>query len=457
MLIFLIGYLKVWIAVPLSALIVIGLICSVKHVETNTFQLRSFSYKTVIVLLILLIWVFMAGIGGYIWQNRWDHMFRNALFEDLVRYQWPVCNGNVGLCYYFGFWLPAALFGKIFGIEFGYFFQVVWAYLGLSIIFFLICQRFNKVRINYVLVFIFFSGLDVVVYLANEFGNSPLDVISGILNGRHMELLLKLFNSSSNTTLLFWLYNQCIPFWLGFSLMLQQKNNKSIFFIFSLLLLFCPFPCVGLVPYVAYRALKDMITEKTIKNIFTFQNLISIPIALVVALFYSTNNSANQISLLPFSLGVLIRFLLYMVTEYICYLVFIYRFNKNDVGLRVLFITNCFLPFLVMGKDYDFAWRTCIPLSFYLMLLVIKALNEDGASTKVKACLLVMLCFGAITPVNEMIRTVRKESCIISRNINENPRSDSLNSIFDKENNPCYNNFIGSTDSFFFRYLCKTD
>ena len=48
------------------------------------------------------------------------------------------------------------------------------------------------------------------------------------------------FSSASNTTLLFWVYNQIIPFWLVFLLLLRQTNNRTRLFVFMLMLLYSP-------------------------------------------------------------------------------------------------------------------------------------------------------------------------------------------------------------------------
>lgn len=56
--------------------------------------------------------------------------------------------------------------------------------------------------------------------------------------------------------LLFWLYNQIIPFWVGIMLLLQQKNSKSIALIYAMLMLYAPFPLVTLAPIMIYLVLK---------------------------------------------------------------------------------------------------------------------------------------------------------------------------------------------------------
>jgi len=45
--------------------------------------------KLIPMFLILVFLIFYSGIGSYTFQNN-DHLYRNAMFRDLVKYEWPV-------------------------------------------------------------------------------------------------------------------------------------------------------------------------------------------------------------------------------------------------------------------------------------------------------------------------------------------------------------------------------
>lgn len=118
--IFLIGWLKPYVAVPLAVGLIIALVLAVRD---DAFQQECLQYRTLfIVLEIVCVWILLAGIGGYVWQTP-DHRFRNTIFSELINSDWPVIgtafiDGSIqhrGLCYYFGIWLPAALVGKVWG------------------------------------------------------------------------------------------------------------------------------------------------------------------------------------------------------------------------------------------------------------------------------------------------------------------------------------------------------
>ena len=142
-LIFVLGWLKLYVAIPVAALLIYSSVVFLKNIPNGTaipVRIKNRKY-TVLIIVIIIGWVVLSGVGGFTWQNTWDHKFRNALFMDLVSKPWPVIQGDLGLCYYIGFWMPAAVVGKFFGLEMGYLFQLIWACIGVIIAVFLIFKK----------------------------------------------------------------------------------------------------------------------------------------------------------------------------------------------------------------------------------------------------------------------------------------------------------------------------
>ena len=114
-LLFLLFWVRPILSVPLSLAVAYGFFQTLRNARPLQIDFKSQQKKLAVIFILLLLWVISSGIGGLVWQNRWDHMYRNALFHDLVRYDWPVVNFEGAtprsLCYYIGFWLPSALFG----------------------------------------------------------------------------------------------------------------------------------------------------------------------------------------------------------------------------------------------------------------------------------------------------------------------------------------------------------
>ena len=471
-LLFMAYWIKPLISVPVIALFLFGLYQTYRN--TNPFQLggKHSGVTIAIIALVLLCWVVLSGVGGLVWQNRWDHMFRNALFSDQVKYAWPVIDTSLSasrmLCYNFGFWLPSALVGKLFGLQAGDVFQTVWAFIGVALAFAFICERLGKISIPALVIFILFSGLDILLFFLGKIHSGTLQTaLPELLAGTHLELKLYQFSSASNTTLLFWVYNQIIPFWLVFLLLLRQTNNRTRLFVFMLMLLYSPFPAVGCLPMVVYQFLqKSNFTDASGKKSFrtflrstlTVANVTGLIVCLIIALFYMSNIATGSVGLIKINAGSIMEFALYFATEYFVFLVFILLYKKADALYWVLMGSMVVFSFITLGNNYDFGWRTCIPAAFYTMLLVMQIFSnpEPGKKYKrLKFALIAVLVLGSVTPAMEMLRTVEHTAAYVSGASAEPLNSNTLDTVFDQANNKCYDNFIGTTDSVFAKYLMR--
>src|SRR3972149_5242277 len=131
--IFCMGWLRLSIAIPVTALILWVLWQLLKHSPDNLFPISNSQFP-IYLLLLTGLWVFLSGVGGYAFQN-WDHHWRNAVLRDLINYDWPVVYSSAErgpfkmLIYYVGYWLPAALAGKLLGWKFAKFFLFFWTWL----------------------------------------------------------------------------------------------------------------------------------------------------------------------------------------------------------------------------------------------------------------------------------------------------------------------------------------
>lgn len=466
LLLFVAAWVALLIAIPLILMIFYSFYALIKNSPLEDLNYRIKRKKVLIIVGVIIAWVVLSGIGGFVWQNRYDHMFRNAIFNDLFFSNWPVVSGKelgpLTLCYYIGYWLPSALVAKIGGnINLGYIFQLIWGVIGVVIAFFLISLWLKTISYKALFVFVFFSGLDILICVWLFPMHHTMSVLSLY---SHIELLLLYFNASSNTTLLFWVYNQSIPFWVGFFLLINLKGKESLFITYSLLFLYCPFPAVGLFPCVIYWMFKDFKIDlsnlkKTFCNLLreylTIENSTGLIICLILIFFYKSNVAAGQISLLPFSLKMLYLFSLYLVFEYLVYIIFIYKRIARDKTFFILFFTMMICSFITLGEGSDFGWRTCIPFSSYLMVLVMREMVVFYDKGEIKhKLLIIVLAIGAVTPLLEINRTI--SHTIFHKNSPDPFLSDGLDSVFEKmPNGGRYVNFIGNSDSFFFKYIMR--
>lgn len=117
-LIFLCGWIKLYLAIPAIVLIFLVLY---KVNGTEVEENGLFTHKGLLVLIgcavCLMFWCILSGLGAFTSQSS-DWGKHNVLLEDLVNYKWPVrygFNGGGVMDYYIAGYLFPALLGKMLG------------------------------------------------------------------------------------------------------------------------------------------------------------------------------------------------------------------------------------------------------------------------------------------------------------------------------------------------------
>lgn len=450
-LLFLWGWMHISIAFVLSLLLLYVARRIWYGVEDRCFYVSSSVFWGG--LFFLGLWAVLSGIGRWVWQND-DHLWRNAIFNDLVNGAWPVTHEGHILCYYLGFWLPAAGLGKCFhSMWIADFFQTVWVWIGLSLFYLLIGAYLKKLRWGMLFILIFFSGIDFIGYAVSYLKTySWVDLARHYAGFPHIEWSHGNLQASSMTTQLFWVFNQAIPFWVGMMWILVHGNVKHISFVYALLLLYSPFPFVGFAPVMIYFYLKKWIADgwwAGFKNLWTIENITALGLILFIGLYYMSNVAAGESRFGSITM----RYLMFILTQYLVYLIFVFRKNRKDPVFLILTISALVFPLYGMGQGFDFCMRTNIPFIIYLMVLFMQFMYDDRVNRTLKKWALGIFILGAVTPAFEIARTVKKTSHCWRHGKPVERRLTTDDSIFDDE--LIGPNFIGSDQSFFFRYIAK--
>ena len=407
--IFLINWLNpVVAAIALIALIIIlrnifkGLLK--RDFEINKYQIFCISF-------IALLWCILAGIGGFYYQSP-DWHWRNAIFRDLINFSHPVIYDNgAALVYYFGFFLPGAVVGKLalflhsspeLAFKIGNFFNLIYSTIGIVLVFLQILLLTNAKKKQFftiIFLFIFFSGLDVLFGSGNNY------------KALHIEWHFNYFQFSSNTTLLFWVYNQTIAPWLITSLFLRRPFNISNYgFLGSIGLFFAPLPFAGLSIYLASMTIVRFVRQAIKKHLksffsdlFNIKNILSILFLFpIFYLFYSSNIAASEDVIYIFAVPIAI--MIFLLFEVGIYVFVIWRKNfKNTIFYATTF-TFMFVPFFLIGNNADFCMRASIPALFTLFILIIKYLFDNKRLLFGKCILIIALILGMVTPSLEFLR-----------------------------------------------------
>ena len=397
---FLAGWLRLIIAIPVCVIFLVSLFFLLKNRPEPTvwhIPLKK-CHILLAAFLLLAVWVFFSGQGGFSFQNS-DYHSRNAIFHDLIEKSWPVvydykaqsaqnsagimsASDTAVLTYYIAFWLPGALVGKIFGWYAANAFLYFWTLLGVVLITYFLFRTLRNAGIWSVLVLIFFSGLDILGYILLSQGKLP-----GMT--AHIEWWSGM-QYSSNTTLLFWVFNQTVTIWLAILLILNMKNSRSLFFLYAMLLLHGPFPFVGMLPIVLWKAYQghSLIQKEPdspegkrkhvilvfvewfwggIRRALTFENVAGGISVLLIIFLYLKNNISSAAS---GTNGLFSNYYLFIVFEAGLYLMTLcvdhYRKPLFWISLGSLLV----IPFFRIGASQDFCMRVSIPALFVVQLLI---------------------------------------------------------------------------------------
>ncbi len=456
----------------------------------NQFVDQHFGFTnmtTIVLFLFSMLWTYLAGMNGFYFQSSdWD--CRNAVYFDLIRYDWPVVytKNGTALVYYIGHWLPPALIAKVFqsltgsieaGRMAGRMLLWIWSSIGLTLVLLLILQFVNagtgKKKTIALFLFAFFSGLDIIGALLRDrlgFCLSP-EIL-------HLEWWMPGVQYSSITTCLFWVFNQTIIPWLITLLFLVEKNSRNYIFYGTICLLCGSFPCVGLVLLMIVKTVKSFFDNKTrrpighvMRQILSAQNVLSLffLFPVVSAYILSANTVGNSLGaensqpffFLNYKPGSIIAFI---VLEVGLYMLCIWTDHRKDPIYYCIGVTFVIAPFIHVGSSHDFCMRASIPGILILSLYVIRFLmehfsanskKENGGTNRVARVLstALIICFliGSATPFVELYRgaynVVTSHTLFLE---NQTLMTFNREEIID--------NFLSSRagDSFFFKYLSKT-
>ena len=139
LLIFLTGWLKACIGIPVALLCLFGIYLHTKTMTGGKITVKRFELPAVFAVIVL--FLILLGHNGLFFQN-FDWYKHHAVLFDLMHLKWPVIYDNDSmLTYYLGQYMVPSLIGKITGSAFILRQSVlIWNSLGLVIVYLLLSK-----------------------------------------------------------------------------------------------------------------------------------------------------------------------------------------------------------------------------------------------------------------------------------------------------------------------------
>ncbi len=314
--------------------------------------------------------------------------------------------------YYFAWYLPAALVGKIFGWAAAQVALILWSLLGLVLTLLWVQQLVRRWSWTLPVLFVFASGLDIIGYLLLHRHLPHGGEIEWWSHywGRKGDFYF-VAQYSGNTSLLYYVPNQAIAGWLATALVLHtiytRTYGKYLPICFLALLLWSPFAAVGLIPFglVAARRLR-------VKDYCTASNIVLVPAAgVILSLYYLSRAFPDKggwpvFHDFPARVLPLLLFLSLEIGVYvICVAVWIRErtaLDKQVATIAVLFLVLC--PLYSYGHYNDWVMRSSIPALFVLWIFLLRSLEKKVIRVLAYCAWLI----GASTALVEIARSVQK-------------------------------------------------
>jgi len=437
---------------------------------------------------IILCFLFSTGHGGFISASGIDIPWRNAIYQDLIKYPWPVIYeySDSALVYYITYWLVPAGISYLFDLgETGsYIVLFAWTYLGLTLFFLLICD-YLKVKKNQMvvvcLIFLFWSGLNILgMLLKSIFAKTAFQIdaynwfntwlfAGGEYNGYPLNYFIRTtFDAVSNV------YNQFIPVGIGTLLFLKFKDKIEYYAVIGLLVLpYSPLGFIGLLGLMLGMfadQYKDIIRgngyKYLAKKVFSLPNICASVTILPVFYFYFTTNlmagnekySVFYVPLHEYGLMRVGLLLLYYLVYFGIYYFLIYENNKKNPLFWISGVLLLILPFFRVGAGPDLNMNASMAPFIVVMLLVMKEIlyTWDKKCFYGKQLFLVIaLSIAMLTPLMQITNSLR--CCYLEgkRAILLDPHN--INGTLSDKNVKKFENFLSDQykESIFYKYLAK--
>lgn len=402
--IFFTGYLRPYVGIPLALLFIFAFVLSVRDctkdqekkllsrdetdIKIPVGYLIGFAVTAVVLSLV-------SGVGEFIFTLN-DHPYRRAIMNDLVNYKWPVIydyatqtnpavikeigrtSGTYAFMYYFTYWLPAALVGKIGGSFAANLALMLWNAIGIFLTFTGVSKIIGRASFTVPFVYICFAGLDVLPNIVHTF------VQWKSWNG--MEVWVPVLAYMSNFAELTSVFHQCVPCWLIMTMIMMSYNTRSLGMTGGMLFAYSPWGVIGLFPLAVVRAFSKPMraggTGRAVKNLISIINTCSCaPLLLVYTPFYLGNHSSTSIKGFFWefinnpALSVAV-FIIFILIEIAPTALILRKTEKKNALFIAALIELVIIPFYKVTEANDFCMRSSMAARFILCILLAGYLKD---------------------------------------------------------------------------------
>ena len=408
-----------WIVAPLgpiAAVLMMGAALSLIRRERRPIS-GALGVLWIVIVPIVLLWALLGGLGHVFYANV-DWLVRDAVLVDLVRDRWPVLYDVDGVSMMLhapvGYFLPAAVVGKFYGVTAAEYALLAWTVLGVTLTFALMLRDRPSLKATLIrmAVFIAFSGMDIVGTMTHY---KPFGL------GEHLEWWAYMFQYSSQTTQLFWVPNHALPGWIAIAWLVGQDPRRipvgaAILFV-AFTPLWSPLTAIGLAPIVGGTLVRRLLVEPprtSMRQLLDPRVLIPVLATLALVCPYLVAGTGSIVSEPTWHMpwvgeDFVPRYVEFVLLEFGGFVFLLLRRRPRDLLVWIAAGILMALPFWRYGVYNDLAMRASIPpltllairLGEWLATPSTPSMPPERAS---RAVAIALLCIGVVTPFMEVAR-----------------------------------------------------
>jgi hypothetical protein len=413
-LIFIVGWLRPAAAVPLLALTLVALWQFLRRQDV-CWRIPQTQGAAALIVVFAFAWASLGG-AGHFFQTNPDWITRDKVLGDLTFSAWPPAysftDGHAHILRSaFGFFFPAAVVGKLFGIGSVDIAAYLYVALGCSLFLLLLPlpRKAGAGLVFLLLLVAFFSGMDFLGIVLVT-GTTPLFPL-------RLEWWVP-FSYSSLTGQMHWGPNHALPLWLVTVLFYRHWGHSAWPALFALLLpltvLWTPFAAPAILPFLVLatwrwfaegRGFSD--SRITLAQI-ACATLLAWLMLRLMTLDISAIPGAPTAEVAPNPDRFALKYLLFILMEFGILALLLAKGLRHSHGLFWLACAILVvLPLYQYGPSNDTMLRLSTPC---LVILLIATLDQVQAWVRERHLprnawlILPTLMVGACTPFNEMWR-----------------------------------------------------
>lgn len=415
-------FLCSWLAAPWgwigAAVLLLCLLWTIRRTDEASDD-AGLGRRWWLIIAVATAWCVIGGIGHFVYANI-DWFVRDAVVVDLVRHAWPVRyhfdDGTWLLRSAIGFYLPPALVGKLTNVAIADLALLFWTIVGVVITFALVLRD----RPSWVaccirlLVFVLFSGMDILPTIVREYPYGPGDFI---------EWWARYISFQSNSTSLFWAPNHTMSIWVVTAWLASRPFRELSIERAGLFVVLTPLssPIAGLLLalYVAGLIVHRLVVERlatVARQVFDWRVVLAAALCIGLVYPYLVSGSGEIRSGFFWDLpwvgeDFVQRYIEFVLFEFLLVSIVLLVHRPRDPLLWLATIGLLALPIYRFGPYDDLAMRgsisglevLAIRLGTWMSTWTWKA-TSSKPRWGLRAAAAALFVVGAVTPFLEMTR-----------------------------------------------------